>query len=344
MNAQVVQNQEHLLACALALGHQRLEELDQLFVVEGTIDDHPTPALQPHAQAGNGVPDKLFTEVPAYEPRFGSGVTGAPHGGLPFGGKASSPDSASFSQVSYYFLDPSYGHSRPLVWLDNAATTHKPRQVIDRLSYFYEHENSNIHRAAHALAARATDAYEAARETVRRFINAPDVNEVIFVRGTTEAINLVAGSWGEKHIGAGDEIVVLHLEHHANIVPWQQLAQRKGARLRVIPVDDSGQILLDEYARLLNERTRLVAITQVSNALGTITPVREIAAWRTRLAPGCSSTARSRCRTCAWTCSPWAPTSSCSRATKYSAPRASASYGASAKSSKARHPTRPAAT
>ncbi len=169
-------------------------------------------------------------------------------------------------------------NGKPLVWLDNAATTHKPRQVIERIAHFYEHENSNIHRAAHALAARATDAYEHAREVVRRFIHAPDVNEVVFVRGTTEAINLVAQSWGGQNVGEGDEIVVSHLEHHANIVPWQQLAQAKGARLRVIPVDDQGQIRLDEYERLLNERTRIVAIGHVSNVLGTVVPVKEVVA------------------------------------------------------------------
>lgn len=167
-------------------------------------------------------------------------------------------------------------NGRPLVWFDNAATTHKPQCVIDRIAYFYAHENSNIHRAAHELAARATDAYEGARERVRRFINAPDVNEVIFVRGTTEAINLVAKSWGAQHVGEGDEIIVSHLEHHANIVPWQQLAAARGARLRVIPVDDSGQVRLDEYQKLLNDRTRIVAVTQVSNALGTVTPVKQI--------------------------------------------------------------------
>ncbi|MEJ8858916.1 family 2A encapsulin nanocompartment cargo protein cysteine desulfurase [Variovorax robiniae] len=167
-------------------------------------------------------------------------------------------------------------NGRQLVWFDNAATTHKPQSVIDRISYFYEHENSNIHRAAHELAARATDAYEGARERVRKFINAPDVDEVIFVRGTTEAINLVAKSWGGQHVREGDEIIVSHLEHHANIVPWQQLASAKGTKLRVIPVDDSGQVLLDEYRKLLNDRTKIVAVTQVSNALGTVVPVKEI--------------------------------------------------------------------
>ena len=167
-------------------------------------------------------------------------------------------------------------NGRPLVWFDNAATTQKPRAVIDRLAYFYEHENSNIHRAAHALAARATDAYENAREIVRRFIGAGSAEEIVFVRGTTEAINLVAKSWGAKNVGPGDEIIVSHLEHHANIVPWQQLAAEKGARLRVIPVDDSGQVLLEEYQRLLSDRTRIVSVTQVSNALGTVVPVKEI--------------------------------------------------------------------
>jgi cysteine desulfurase/selenocysteine lyase len=163
-------------------------------------------------------------------------------------------------------------NGKPLVWLDNAATTQKPKHVIDRISYFYQHENSNIHRAAHELAARATDAYEDARKKVQAFINAGSPNEIVFVRGTTEGINLVAKSWGEQYLQAGDEIIVTHLEHHANIVPWQQLAAKKGLKLRVVPVDDDGQVLLDEYAKLLNSKTKLVAFTQVSNALGTITP------------------------------------------------------------------------
>jgi cysteine desulfurase/selenocysteine lyase len=323
------------------------------------------PALLPVAPAGNGVPDKLYSTVPAYEPRVGSGLLGvepvaapAPALAREAGSAASSyyfldrdgshpaaagsdsldqlvapavprlqpaPPAAAPLPVSgtpqYYFVDavvlPSgyvtpakadpYGrvpladsnrhpafdvhavrrdfpilqervNGHPLVWFDNAATTHKPQVVIDRIAHFYAHENSNIHRAAHELAARATDAYEGARESVRRFINAPAVEEVIFVRGTTEAINLVAKSWGAQHIREGDEIIVSHLEHHANIVPWQQLASATGARLRVIPVDDTGQVVLDEYSKLLNDRTKLVAVTQVSNALGTVTPVREIIA------------------------------------------------------------------
>jgi len=330
------------------------------------------PALAPVAPAGNGVPDKLLSAGPAYDPRSGGGLLGVPESvgdtrpqagtspyyflsdsygqpgatfapatpdahhlpspsvpehrslttapatGIPGASPPSSAPSPS-TTPQYYFVDsvvlpsgyvtpakpqphasvPLAGgdrhppfdvnavrrdfpilqervNGRQLVWFDNAATTHKPQSVIDRISHFYEHENSNIHRAAHELAARATDAYEGARERVRRFINAPDVNEVIFVRGTTEAINLVAKSWGAQHVGEGDEIIVSNLEHHANIVPWQQLAAAKGAKLRVIPVDDSGQVLLDEYRKLLNDRTRIVAITQVSNALGTVTPVKEI--------------------------------------------------------------------
>jgi cysteine desulfurase/selenocysteine lyase len=343
---------------------------------------HRAPSLLPHAQAGNGVPDTVVTQLPAYEPRFGSGVQGVPQasgataseatrhpaattaspfyfvsdsfghpsaGGLPanvpvadyFAETPSLPASATSlsaapavspttaptpagtitSEPKYYFVDsvvlpngyvtpakPAPGatvpvagtgqhppfdvnairrdfpilqervNGKPLVWFDNAATTQKPQSVIDRLAHFYAHENSNIHRAAHELAARATDAYESAREKVRAFINAPDVNEVIFVRGTTEAVNLVAKSWGGQHVGEGDEIIVSHLEHHANIVPWQQLASAKGAKLRVIPVDDSGQVLLDEYAKLLNDRTKIVAVTQVSNALGTVVPAKEIVA------------------------------------------------------------------
>jgi cysteine desulfurase/selenocysteine lyase len=167
-------------------------------------------------------------------------------------------------------------HGRPLIWLDNAATTQKPQAVIDRLTYFYQHENSNIHRAAHELAARATDAYEESREKVRRFLNAPSADEIIFLRGTTEAINLVAQSWGRQNVNEGDEVIITWLEHHANIVPWQQLCNEKGARLRVAPVDDDGQILLDEYQKLLGSRTKLVSFSQVSNALGTITPAREM--------------------------------------------------------------------
>ncbi|WP_085316649.1 family 2A encapsulin nanocompartment cargo protein cysteine desulfurase [Derxia lacustris] len=354
------------------------------------------PALVPHAQAQNGVPDLVLQAAPAYDGRVGSHVLGVPEApaanapagfGQPGAGGAaapasnfyflgdaparatppaglpaaddrlvarsfglpgddelrallagdlkapttparptapvrgvtsptalppSSPGVATPSAPGFYFLDtatpsgkqhtaavpqvPAGAHppfdvhavrrdfpilqervnGRQLVWFDNAATTQKPQAVIDRLAHFYAHENSNIHRAAHELAARATDAYEEARETVRRFIGAGSTEEIIFVRGTTEAINLVAKSWGAKNIGPGDEIIVSNLEHHANIVPWQQLCAAKGAKLRVIPVDDDGQVLLDEYSKLLNDRTKLVSVTQVSNALGTVVPVKQI--------------------------------------------------------------------
>ena len=167
-------------------------------------------------------------------------------------------------------------HGHRLVWLDNGATTQKPQAVIDRVSDFYRHENSNIHRGAHELAARATDAYERARETAGRFLHASSSDEIVFVRGTTEAINLVAQSWGADNVGPGEEIFITWLEHHANIVPWQQLCQRTGARLCVAPVDDRGQVILDEFERLLSDRTRIVAFSQVSNVLGTVTPAREM--------------------------------------------------------------------
>ncbi|MHA6999511.1 aminotransferase class V-fold PLP-dependent enzyme [Aeromonas schubertii] len=166
------------------------------------------------------------------------------------------------------------GH--PLVYLDNAATTQKPEAVLEAMRAFYQNDNANVHRASHALSTRATAAFEAARETVARFINAPDSREVIWTRGTTEAINLVAQSWGQS-LKPGDEILVSTLEHHANIVPWQLAAQRSGARVVPIPLDPHADIDLDAYRALLGPRTRLVAIGQVSNALGTINPVAEMA-------------------------------------------------------------------
>jgi cysteine desulfurase/selenocysteine lyase len=163
-----------------------------------------------------------------------------------------------------------------LIWLDNAATTQKPKCVIERLKYFYEHENSNVHRGAHTLATHATDLYEQVREKVATFINAPTSKEIVFVRGTTEAINLVASTFGLKNLSEDDEVILSCLEHHANIVPWQILCQHTKAKLKVIPVDEDGQIVLSGYERLLNYKTKLVAITHVSNALGTITPLKLI--------------------------------------------------------------------
>ncbi|MCH4025791.1 MAG: cysteine desulfurase [Acetobacter fabarum] len=168
------------------------------------------------------------------------------------------------------------GHK--LIWLDNAATTQKPRAVIDATSAFYEQDNSNIHRAAHTLAARATDAFEGARTKLQHFIGAREAAEIVFVRGTTEAINLVAQSYGRANIGPGDEILITTIEHHANIVPWQLLARQTGAALKVAPVNDRGELLLEHFAALLSGRTKLVSVTHVANALGTINPVEQIIA------------------------------------------------------------------
>ena len=165
-----------------------------------------------------------------------------------------------------------------LIWLDNAATTHKPQAVIDATSQFYSRDNSNIHRAAHTLAARSTELFEAGREKVRKFLGAADAKEIVFVRGTTEAINLVAQSYGRKNIGAGDEIIVSELEHHANIVPWQLLAQQVGATVRVIPINDRGELILEEFVKLLGPQTKFVSVAHVSNSLGTINPVEQIIA------------------------------------------------------------------
>ena len=165
---------------------------------------------------------------------------------------------------------------RPLVYLDNGATSQKPRAVIEAMQHYYEHDNSNVHRGVHALSERATRDFEAARDEVARFVNAPDRRGVVFVRGTTEAINLVAGSWMRPRLLEGDEIIVSHMEHHSNIVPWQILCEQSGARLRVIPISDEGELDLDAYHSLLGERTRFVSIVHLSNALGTVNPVKEM--------------------------------------------------------------------
>ena len=167
-------------------------------------------------------------------------------------------------------------HGKPLVYLDNAASSQVPQMVIERGSQYLKYEHSNIHRGVHYLSMKATNAYEGAREKVKRFINARDVKECIFVRGATEGINLVMHGYGRKFIGAGDEIIISAMEHHANIVPWQMLCEEKNARLRVIPMSDAGELLLDEYDALLNERTKLVAIGHVSNALGTVNPIKDM--------------------------------------------------------------------
>jgi len=169
-------------------------------------------------------------------------------------------------------------HGKPLVYFDNGATSQKPQAVIDALSHYYGAENSNIHRGVHYLSERATAAYEEARGRVRGFINARSNQEVIFVRGTTEAINLVTQSYGRTFLKAGDEIIISAMEHHSNIVPWQMLCEQVGAKLRVIPINHDGEIVIDEYRRLLNDKTKFVSVTHVSNALGTIVPVKEIVA------------------------------------------------------------------
>ena len=167
-------------------------------------------------------------------------------------------------------------YGKPLVYLDSAASSQKPRAVIDAISRFYSEDYANIHRGLHALSERATQAYEGARDTVRRFLNAPSEQEVVFVRGTTEAINLVAQSYARPRLQPGDEILISAMEHHSNIVPWQIVCAERGARLRVVPITDAGELRLDVYEELLGPRTKLVAITHVSNVLGTINPIREI--------------------------------------------------------------------
>ena len=198
--------------------------------------------------------------------------TVAPHPGV---GAANGFD-VNRVRADFPILNEKVG-GKPLVWLDNGATTQKPRQVIERISYYYEHENSNVHRGAHELAARSTDAYEGARQTVAGFLGAPSKDNIVFVRGTTEGINLVARAYVKPLLSPGDEIILTWLEHHANIVPWQLIAQETGAVIKVAPVDESGQVILSEYERLFSPHTKFAAVTHVSNALGTITPVYELA-------------------------------------------------------------------
>ena len=169
-------------------------------------------------------------------------------------------------------------NGKPLVYLDNAATTQKPQSVIDAITSYYTDYNANIHRSSHLLAELATRGYEGARVKVKQFLNAPDAREVIFTRSATESVNLVAQTWGRRNINAGDEILVSEMEHHCNIVPWQMLCAEKGAHLRAIPINDAGELLMDDYAQLLNERTKFVGICHMSNALGTINPVKEVIA------------------------------------------------------------------
>ena len=167
-------------------------------------------------------------------------------------------------------------HGRPLVYLDSAATSQKPQVVLDALADYYAHDNANVHRGVHQLSERATEAYEGARARIQRFLNAAHPREIVFVRGTTEGINLVAQTYGRRTVGPGDEVIITALEHHSNIVPWQMLCEETGATLRVVPIDDAGEVDVDAYERMLGERTRLVGVAHVSNALGTIVPVKRM--------------------------------------------------------------------
>jgi cysteine desulfurase/selenocysteine lyase len=168
-------------------------------------------------------------------------------------------------------------HGRPLVYLDNAATSQKPEIVIDAITNYYRHDNANIHRGVHELSQRATEKYEAARHGVQQYLRAREAREIVFVRGATEAINLVAQTWGRRNIGQGDEVLITAMEHHSNIVPWQMLCDEKGARLRVAPINDDGELIFEQFEQLLSPRTKMVAVAHVSNALGTVNPVQEIA-------------------------------------------------------------------
>ena len=206
-------------------------------------------------------------------------------------------------------------YGKPLIYLDNSATTQKPKCVVDAIADEYYSVNANVHRGVHFLSQQATELHEQSRETVRRFINARSSNEIVFTRGTTESINLLAATFGEAFMEAGDEVILTVMEHHSNIVPWQLLAMRKGIILRVIPMDDQGKLRLDEYGKLFSPRTKLVAAAHVSNVLGTVNPVREMAA-----------TGRSPSPIGKWTCRKWMPTSSLSPGIKFTARRAWACY------------------
>ncbi|EFV13969.2 family 2A encapsulin nanocompartment cargo protein cysteine desulfurase [Segniliparus rugosus] len=247
------------------------------FLEEASRTRPPSAAVPPAVPTAPSFVDLApYLGEPAAEeglPAFG-GAPLASGAGHPVSGSAPGFDIRGVRADFPILAERINGH--PLIWFDNAATTQKPQAVIDRLAYYYAHENSNIHRSAHTLAARSTDAYEKARRIVARFIGAGSTEEIVFARGTTEAINLVASSWGRKNLREGDEIIVSNLEHHANIVPWQLVAQQTGAVIKVIPVDERGELLLGEYQNLLSDRTKLVSVTHVSNALGTVTPIQAI--------------------------------------------------------------------
>jgi cysteine desulfurase/selenocysteine lyase len=237
------------------------------------LDD--APSVTPPVYSPKVLPREAVRYAPAAE-RFPA-AEGFPAGGFSPAPRARyvGPKSLEAIRADFPILSEKI-NGRDLIWLDNAATTQRPRQVIDRLVYYYEHENSNVHRGAHELAERSTEAYEDARKKAAEFIGAPGPENIVFVRGTTEGINLAAQAYVRQYLRPGDEIVLTLLEHHANIVPWQIAAEETGAVLRAAPIDGTGQILLSEYAGLFNPRTRFVAASQVSNALGTIAPIAEM--------------------------------------------------------------------
>lgn len=207
-------------------------------------------------------------------------AAGAPGTGAPLAAQAEPTKGAAAYDVRRVRADfpilQQKIHGKPLVYLDNAATSQKPRAVIEAISRYYETSNANIHRGVHYLSERATEEHEGARKTVQQFLNARSPNEIIFVRGATEAINLVAQTFGRSRVGSGDEVLITGIEHHSNIVPWQMLCAEKGATLRVAPIDDHGDVLLDDFATLLGPRTKIAALTHVSNALGTVNPVHRM--------------------------------------------------------------------
>ncbi|KQP70811.1 family 2A encapsulin nanocompartment cargo protein cysteine desulfurase [Methylobacterium sp. Leaf112] len=272
-----------------APGSHGKDEAQETFSRTGRLSPEPAGRESPHKVE---IGDEPFSQgeyyfladrsrpgsaSPRVQPGRGQGHGHAPHVSTQGASPVAAPFDVERVRKDFPALHQSInGH--PLIWLDNAATTHKPQSVIDATSEFYARHNSNIHRAAHTLAARSTDLFEGGREKVRRFLNAPSKDDIVFLRGTTEAINLVANSYGRANVGPGDEIIVSQIEHHANIVPWQLLTQATGATLRVIPVNDRGEIIFEQFAALLSGRTKIVSVTHVANALGTINPVAEIIA------------------------------------------------------------------
>lgn len=234
-------------------------------------------------------------------------------------------------------------YKRPLVYLDNAATTQKPRCVVEAIANEYYSVNANVHRGVHFLSQQATDLHEAARETVRRFINARDVAEVVFTRGTTESLNLVASSYGEAFLHEGDEVIVTVMEHHSDIVPWQLLRERKGIVLKVVPMTDEGVLDLDAYEQLFTPRTRLVCVAHVSNVLGTVNPVKRMRRLPTRTGRTYWWTGHRVCRTLRWTCRTLVATLWCSAGIRCTAQRALVCFTAARTCSTACRPTRVAA-